>query len=62
MLLQHHYDDEPQRDKIVFHNTTSELQDQDQDQNEKTAKQKTKNDSGATRFSFFVFLKSCYRN
>jgi len=27
--LQDHYDDE--RDKTVFHNTTSDLQDQDQD-------------------------------
>jgi len=30
-VLQDHYDDE--RDKIVFHNTTPDLQDQDQDQN-----------------------------
>jgi len=29
-VLQDHYDDE--RDKTVFHNTTSDLQDQDQDQ------------------------------
>jgi len=28
-VLQKHYDDE--RDKIVFHNTTPDLQDQDQD-------------------------------
>jgi len=28
-VLQNHYDDE--RDKIVFHNTTPDLQDQDQD-------------------------------
>jgi len=28
-VLQDHYDDE--RDKIVFHNTTPDLQDQDQD-------------------------------
>jgi len=28
-ILQDNYDDE--RDKIVFHNTTSDLQDQDQD-------------------------------
>jgi len=31
VVLQDHYDDE--RDKIVFHKTTPELQDQDQDQN-----------------------------
>jgi len=29
-VLEDHYDDE--RDKTVFHNTTSDLQDQDQDQ------------------------------
>ena len=41
----------------MFHNTTSDLQDQDQDQNEKKRQiEKTKNDSGATRFSFFLNL------
>jgi len=47
-VLQDHYDDE--RDKIVFHNTTSDLQDQDQDHSMRKTKTKT---------DFLVSDRSC---